>query len=138
MTFGAGNRAMRSIDPCPKCGGEKTALRAKPDCGFSEPEGLQARSIYCPVMCSWAVFLLFSFLLSHLVPLCYYSNLCHLSFLFLLMIVKNFVSIPFQNRNIFTDNFIQIFSTLSFALSTRSTPWIKVSRKAVAQNYNIL
>jgi len=24
-TFGAGNRAMRSIDPCPKCGGEKTA-----------------------------------------------------------------------------------------------------------------
>jgi len=25
MTFGAGNRAMRSIDPCPKCGGDKTA-----------------------------------------------------------------------------------------------------------------
>jgi len=23
MTFGAGNRALRSNDPCPKCGGEK-------------------------------------------------------------------------------------------------------------------
>ena len=23
--------------PCPKCGGDKTAQRAQPDCGFSEP-----------------------------------------------------------------------------------------------------
>ena len=28
MTFGAGNRAMRSIDPCPKCGVDKTVQRA--------------------------------------------------------------------------------------------------------------
>jgi hypothetical protein len=38
MTFGAGNRAMRSIDPCPKCGVDKTAQRALPDCGFAEPK----------------------------------------------------------------------------------------------------
>jgi hypothetical protein len=38
MTFGADNRALRSNDPCPKCGVEKTAQRAMPDCGFSTPE----------------------------------------------------------------------------------------------------
>ena len=27
--------------PCPKCGGDKTAQRAKPDCGFSEPVAAQ-------------------------------------------------------------------------------------------------
>jgi len=37
-TFGAGNRAMRSIDPCPKCGGDKTMQRAKPEHGFAEPK----------------------------------------------------------------------------------------------------
>jgi len=34
-TFGAGNRALRSNDPCPKCGGEKTHKGRKPDCVFS-------------------------------------------------------------------------------------------------------
>jgi hypothetical protein len=29
---------MRSIDPCPKCGGTKPHKGRKPDCGFAEPE----------------------------------------------------------------------------------------------------
>jgi hypothetical protein len=29
---------MRSIDPCPKCGGAKPHKGLKPDCGFAEPE----------------------------------------------------------------------------------------------------
>jgi hypothetical protein len=37
-TFGAGNRALRSNDPCPKYGREKPHKGRKPDCGFSEPE----------------------------------------------------------------------------------------------------
>jgi len=33
MTFWAGYRAMRSIDPCPKCGGDKTPQRAESPTG---------------------------------------------------------------------------------------------------------
>jgi len=36
--FGVGNEAMRSIDPCSKCGGDETAQRAQPDWRFAEPE----------------------------------------------------------------------------------------------------
>ena len=41
---------MRSIDPCPKCGCEKTAQsRFSGDCGFSHPVGgaCRRRSSYC-------------------------------------------------------------------------------------------
>jgi len=41
MTFGAGNRAMRSNAPCPKCGGDKTAQRREaPTAVFRSPRAL--------------------------------------------------------------------------------------------------
>jgi len=40
-TFGAGNRAMRSVDPCPKCGVAKPHKGRKPDWGFAEPEATE-------------------------------------------------------------------------------------------------
>ena len=46
MTFWAGYRAMRSIDPCPKCGGEKTAQRRSRLRFFVARSAEQALSIY--------------------------------------------------------------------------------------------
>ena len=41
-TFGAGNRAMRSIDPRPKCGGEKPHKGRRPTAVFWSPSRLLA------------------------------------------------------------------------------------------------
>jgi len=44
--------------PCPKCGGDKTAQRAKPDCGFSEPGAAHTvrRNAYRLLYDVWAFF----------------------------------------------------------------------------------
>jgi len=45
--------------PCPNCGGEKTAQRAKPDCGFSEPEPPLWAAMRIPCVMRWFCSFLF-------------------------------------------------------------------------------
>jgi hypothetical protein len=53
MTVWAGNRALRSKDPCPNCGGEKIAQRALARLRFFVARAAYwRRSIYRPVICS--------------------------------------------------------------------------------------
>jgi len=53
MTFGAGNRALRSNDPCPKCGGEKPHKGRSPTAVFRNPSRRKAAkhipSCYVPL-----------------------------------------------------------------------------------------
>ena len=54
-TFGAGNRALRSNDPCPKCAGAKHHKGPKPDWCFAEAEPPKGAKRKPFVICSVAV-----------------------------------------------------------------------------------
>jgi len=61
MTFGAGNRAMRSIDPRPKCGGEKPHKGRSPTAVFRSPSRYcgEAYTVLLGDVCGEYMFLLF-------------------------------------------------------------------------------
>ncbi|WP_461248454.1 hypothetical protein, partial [Treponema sp. R6D11] len=51
-TFGAGNRALRSNDPCPKCGGTKACRGRSPNtllCSLA-PKGRTFTDLLCEVV----------------------------------------------------------------------------------------